>query len=269
MRISLFSAVVLGSAFSAFAQTPAVSAGGVVNGASFTAGQVVAPGSLISIFGSNLGSGTAQADTVPLSTTLGGVSVSFNNVAAPLNLVVGGASSQVNAQLPWNVLPAGTTSGTVNVVVTAGGVASAPVAVQVGPASPGVFAVNFGAGAAIAINTDGTLAAAAGSISGLTTHAAKAGDTIVLLCTGLGAVTPTIASGANSTDTLRTAVNTPQVMVGGQSATVAFAGLSPQFVGVNQINFTVPSGVTGNTLPLQLVQGGITTTNQVTIAVGS
>jgi uncharacterized protein (TIGR03437 family) len=52
------------------------------------------------------------------------------------------------------------------------------------------------------------------------------------------------------------------------SAPVEFSGLSPQFVGVNQLNVRVPAGVTpGNTVPLQISIGGLTSTNQVTIAV--
>ena len=61
------------------AQVPTVADGGVLNGASFAKGQAVTPGSLISIFGSNLASHIAQADTIPLSNTLGGVSVQFVN----------------------------------------------------------------------------------------------------------------------------------------------------------------------------------------------
>jgi len=46
------------------AQVPSVADGGVLNAASFVRGQAVAQGSLISIFGSNLASRLAQADSV-------------------------------------------------------------------------------------------------------------------------------------------------------------------------------------------------------------
>ena len=59
----------------ALAQTPAVSTGGVVNGASFVSGQPITGGSLVSIFGSNFASSIAGADSIPLSTSLGGVTV--------------------------------------------------------------------------------------------------------------------------------------------------------------------------------------------------
>ncbi len=44
----------------------------------------VVPGSLVSIFGSNLAAPTAEAGAIPLSLGLGGVSVLFNGLSAPL-----------------------------------------------------------------------------------------------------------------------------------------------------------------------------------------
>jgi hypothetical protein len=73
LKFWALSAIIL--AFPAFAQTPAVSSGGVVNAASFAQGQAVVPGSLVSIFGTNLAAGLAQADSIPLSNSLNGASV--------------------------------------------------------------------------------------------------------------------------------------------------------------------------------------------------
>jgi len=255
-------ALVLAAA--AYSQAPAVSPGGVINAASGAAlTDPVAPGSLVSIFGSNLAGGLAQADSIPLSTALNGVGVKFNNIDAPLLFVSGG---QINAQLPWNVLSSGT-AGTAQVVVTRNGQSSAPQNVNVGPFSPGIFAVN---NIAIAINPDGTVAAAPGAIPGLNTHAAKIGDPggLVILCTGLGAVDVNVPNGANSIDTLRNAKTIPTVLIGGKAATVVFAGLSPQFVGVNQINVAIPAGTpTGDKVSLQIQVGGITTSANITMAV--
>jgi uncharacterized protein (TIGR03437 family) len=246
---------------SAYAQTPAVSAGGVSNAANGIS--PVAPGSLVSIYGSELAAGLAQADTIPLATTMSNISVTFNGVPAPLLFVSGG---QINAQLPWNVLSSGTV-GTASVVVTRNNQASAPQSLQVGPFSPGIFAIG---NIAVAINSDGSIAAPAGSIPGIATKPAKIGDPggLVILCTGLGAVDPPAVNGADSLDALRTATTTPTVLIGGKAATVVFAGMSPQFVGVNQINVAVPSGTpTGDAVSLQLSLGGMTTTATVTIAV--
>jgi len=257
----------LALAIAAAAQTPSVSPGGVVNSASFDKTMPVTPGSLISIFGSNLAATTATADSIPLSTVLGNVSVSVNGIPAPLNGVFHTSTGdQLNAQLPWNVQ-----TGTAQVVVTNNGAVSPPQNLQVGPFSPGIFSVNFGVGQAIAINNpDGSLAAPAGSIPGLSTRPAKIGDPggVIILATGLGAVTPPVANGANSTDALRTTVTTPVVLVGGVPAQVVFSGLSPGFVGVNQINILLAPGTpVGNKVSLQIQIGGLTSTDQVTMAV--
>ena len=114
---------------------------------------------------------------------------------------------------------------------------------------------------------DGTLAWPAGAVPGLTTHPAKIGDSVIVYATGLGAVANPPADGENSLDQLRPNLVTPQVMIGGVSAQVGFAGLSPQFVGVNQINVTVPNVAPGNSVPFQIVLGGITTSDSVTMAV--
>src|SRR5256885_13129719 len=93
--------LVLTLCIAAHSQTPSVTPGGVINAASGAAvTDPVAPGSLVSIFGSTLASGLAQADSIPLSTSLNNVSVTFNNITSPLLFVIGG---QLNAQLPWNL----------------------------------------------------------------------------------------------------------------------------------------------------------------------
>ena len=104
------------------------------------------------------------------------------------------------------------------------------------------------------------------SIPGLVTRPAKSGDTIIVYATGLGAVSPSIDNGAAPGDILRNTSVKAQVLIGGKSADVPFSGLSPQFVGVNQLNVTVPS-VGAGVIPLQINAGGVISTNQVTIAV--
>jgi uncharacterized protein (TIGR03437 family) len=252
------------------AQPPAIASGGIVNGATFSSGPV-APGSIASIFGSNLAGSLATASTVPLSTALADVNVTINGQPAPLYFVSPDqagkpGTGQINIQIPYDVLPAGTSSGSVNVVVTrttAG--ASQPAAVQIAALAPGILQAS---GHAIAINSDGTLAAAPSSIPGLTTHAATAGDVLIIYATGLGAVTPSVANGANAQDQLRRTNVTPVILIGGIQAEVQFSGLTPQFTGVNQVNVKVPSGVAaGDSVPLQIQEGSITTSNQVTIAI--
>lgn len=265
----LLAILVLSSAV--FAQSPAVSAGGVLNAASFDTTMPVTPGSLISIFGSNLAVGTAIADSIPLSASLGNVSATVNGIAVPLYFVTHTPSfDQINAQLPW-----GTPTGAVQLVVTNNGVASTPQSIQVGPFSPGIFTVaGSGSGQAAVFNAvDYTYAAPAGSIPGLSTKPAVIGDPngVFLYATGLGPVSPSVADGAAaSTTQVSNTATMPVVMVGGVQAQVVFSGLAPGDVGVNQVNFLLaPNTPTGNAVSLQIVVGGMTSTDKVTMAVAS
>ncbi len=265
--ISFGVVLVLCSACAAVAQTPVVAQGGVLNGASFVKGQAVAPGSLVSIFGTNLASSNSVANTIPLSTSLSNVSVSFGGVKAPLIGVFHDAvnGDQINAQLPWEV-----SAGTTNVVVTNGSNSSAAVSVAVGP-SPGIFA--FGTQAIAYGNSDGIIAAASGAIQGLTTHPAKINDptTLVILATGLGPVNPPLQTGNIVTDgQVHNTATIPVVTVGNVPAQVVFSGMTPQFVGVYQINIVIAPGTpTGNAIPVQISMGGVTTPSSITIAVSN
>lgn len=255
----------------ALCQAPVIVDGGVLNAASFdkTAGANLAPGQLISIFGSDLASGLQLNDTVPLSTSLSdSVSVKFNGIQAGLDFVSPG---QINAQLPWNVLPDGVGAGTATVVVTRNGTASAQAVVNIGATAPGIFAVSFGTGYAIAINSaDAQLAAPAGAIPGLATHPAKVGDVLIVYATGLGPVDIPIANGGiPPAGQLANTIARPTVFIGGVPAGVFFSGMTPQFPGVNQLNIQIPAGVsTGASIPLQIqVGGGPRSTSAVIIAI--
>ncbi|MGH9785338.1 MAG: hypothetical protein ACRD88_14245, partial [Terriglobia bacterium] len=91
---------------------------------------------------------------------------------------------------------------------------------------------------------------------------------ISIFGTGLGAVSPRVASGAAAPSSpLSQTTQTPTVLIGGVSAPVSFSGLAPGFVGLYQINVEVPANApTGNAIPVVLSIGGVTS-NTVTIAV--
>ena len=182
---------------------PSISAGGVVSNATYQAGQGLATGTLVSIFGTQMASTVAFADSIPLATQLANTSVSFNGVAAPLLYV---SSGQINAQLPYEVLPPGT-SGTVNVTVTSNGQTSTAQSVVVGQFSPGIFMINQYATAVITTDPSspryGAFAAPVGAIPGVATFPAVTNDVLTIYAAGLGAVTPSIPSGHTSTDALR------------------------------------------------------------------
>jgi uncharacterized protein (TIGR03437 family) len=240
------------------AGVPVVSA--ALNAASFSVNPGLTNGALGSIFGTGLAATTAQASSIPLPISLAGVSVTIGGVPAPLLFV---STTQINLQVPWTLQ-----FGQADVIVTSNGSASAGFRATIYSLSPAIFATQAGAGQAIAINPDGSLAAPGGSIPGLATRPAKLGEAIIILATGLGLVTPAISTGAASSDTLRRTILTPSVFIGGVPATVSFSGLSPQFVGVYQLNVVVPD-VPAGVVTLQIDEAGNRSSDKVTMAVAN
>jgi len=291
---SLVAILVLGSVVAAYSQTPVIDpTRAALNSASFATGQPVAPGSLVSIFGTNLASSMAVAQSIPFSTSLSNVKVTFNGIPAAISGVFPNPATgdQINAQVPWEILPLlpPGTNGTIQMVVTTNNGASAPQNVTVAPAAPGIFAITLsagqvvgsGLGQAIAYgNSDGIIAAPAGAITGLSTHPAKINDpsTLVILATGLGAVNSTVNDGDVPSVITSNTMTTPTVLVGNVPAQVVFSGMVGRdntgkafgFVGVYQINVIIASGTpTGDAIPLQIQMNGFTSTNKVTIAVSN
>ena len=95
-----------------------------------------------------------------------------------------------------------------------------------------------------------------------------AGDVATIYCTGLGTVDPAVPEGvAASTTVLSRTTNPVTVTIGGQNAAVAFAGLAPGFVGLYQVNVSVPAGLNaGDSVPVVLSTSG-QTSPPVTISV--
>jgi uncharacterized protein (TIGR03437 family) len=269
---------------------PTFAAAGFTDAAAF--GAPPSPGGLASLFGT-FDTTLDVATAIPLPRVLGNnVQVRFQvnapaaaqsaaisaggvNQAAQIQLpapLLFVSPTQINLQIPWEVSIA---SGTVTAIVSVNGADSAPVQLPVGPVSPGVFTFDFGPGRAVAINPDGSVAHPAGSVPGLTSRPAVAGAPITLFVTGLGVTSPGGVTGDDSYDAagnfVRRDTATPAtVRIGGMNAPVVFSGLSPEFVGVFQINATVPAGVTpGNQVPLVIEIGGRVSRNDVTIAVAA
>ncbi len=239
---------------------PGLPANGIVDAAAGNA--TVAPGSIISLYGTDLAPAVAVAERLPLPTQLAGVSVRIGDRFAPLYFVSPG---QINAMVPFEV------SGNVRVQVIAGNAStSAQVNVNLSAASPRMFSINqqgTGQGAIQIANTV-IFAAPSNSIPGVQARPARRGEFLTIYCSGLGAVSNTPVSGAASSGTtLSTTTTVPSVTVGGVAATPTFAGLAPGFVGLYQINLAVPAGTaSGSSVQIVITMGGVTS-NTVTIAV--
>jgi len=217
---------------------PQFSSAGVVHAASFEQGLVA--GSLASIFLSGVreSAGITRAQQVPLPLSLDGVSVSMDGVAAPLLAVanVNGAE-QINVQAPWNLLD----EDTALVIVTADGVSSEPVEVDVMRAQPGVFLID-GEQPAIQHNIGfGTVTA---------TSPLRSGECGVAYLTGLGEVRNLPPTGDAAATSDATTLRMVEATLDGQPTEVVFAGLAPGFVGLYQVNFRVPENARDGLLEL-------------------
>jgi uncharacterized protein (TIGR03437 family) len=218
---------------------PKVASGGILNAASLATGPV-APGSIVSIFGSGMAGGTGQSDTVPVSTTVAGARLTLNGVAMPLFYVSPG---QINAQVPYE-----TATGTANLVVAASGVSGAPVPLSVAPAAPGIF--QLGNNRAAMQNADYSINS--------DNNPAKVGSAVTIYLTGQGPLDHTIATGAVASpdaNPLYSATLPTTVTIGTTAAKVAFAGLTPGMVGLMQVNAVVPDMPPG-AYPLVVTIGG-------------
>jgi uncharacterized protein (TIGR03437 family) len=144
-----------------------------------------------------------------------------------------------------------------------------PVAAQITQFFPALYGFNLGTAQAIAVNVDGTVTAAVGAIQGVTSHPANPGDTILLYASGLGALDqPPPPDGINSIDKLRRTLNQLTATIGGATAKVDFAGLSPQFTGVYQVNLVIPAGLTASdAMPVLISMGGVKSPDALTVAV--
>ena len=229
---------------------PSIAQGGIVDAAQFQ--PVLARGGIGSIFGSNLAGEVAIASETPLPTELEGARVEVNGIPAPLFFV---SANQFNFQMPFEAPP----SGEVEVRVIRDGESSPPVTATLSEYAPAVF-INPNTGEPIIQrHPDGALITVA--------NPAQPGDVLIVSITGIGGLTNAPASGEPSpASPLASANLTPVVTVGGASAQVFFAGLTPFFVGLGQVNIQLPSdfaqtaalrtgAAQGTTLPLVIAFG--------------
>lgn len=236
---------VLGQNYAAAYQPPVLKS--ITNAADDTA--KVAPGGLISVWGTNMSPVSVVASQVPLSTSLGQSCLSVAGTPVPLLFVSG---TQINAQLPNTVL------GNENVTVHTPGGVSNSLAFEVNSAAPSVFL------SGVAGTTTGlaTVFRAANNQIVNATNPIRQGDTLVIWLTGMGLTSPAVTPGlAAPTSPLASVTVPPTVTLGGTQLTVEYAGRAPGEVGVDQLNVFVPSSVTqGSSEPLVITQGGSSTT---------
>jgi len=223
-----------------------VTAGGVQHGASFVLGAPIAPGTLITLKGLNLANADSATSEVPLPTLWNGTQVFLGTEALPLLYT---ASGQVNVQVPYDV-PVNTQY---QVTVQRENVKSLPEQLVVAEAQPGIFTTDAsGSGQGVIFHGDGVTLAQPGS-------PASEGETVTIECTGLGVVTPDVPAGTPAPDSpVSSTVNSVAVTIGGVDAQATVGTLIPGRPGVYSVTAIVPSGVSGDTVPVVVTVAGQT-----------
>jgi uncharacterized protein (TIGR03437 family) len=211
---------------------PQTSQGAVVNGATFGTGPI-APGEIVTIFGSNLGPPqlvTLQLtpDGLRVSNSLAGTRVRFDGVPAP---VLYTSDGQVSVVVPFAL--AGHPTTTLQVEYDAQ--VSDPLLLPVAASSPGIFTSDAsGRGQAAVLNQDYSVNSA--------TRPAARGSVIIVYATGAGQTIPVSEDGRIvGSDVLPAPVQSVSARVAGLNADVLYGGAAPGLVsGVLQVNVRIP-----------------------------
>ena len=234
---------------------------GIVNAASFSPITTsYAPGELVSIFGQFSGVATAGISSLPVATTLGGVQVLINGIAAPVFYV---SATQITAMIPYEV-----TGGSATFKVLANGATSNPVTVYLDLSAPGVYtSTQNGIGAGAVLHANYTPVT--------TASPAQPGETVLLYLNGLGITTPQVADGAAAPAT-PLSIFTGDLLLflddsvgNGVDPAIQFAGLAPGYAGLYQINFTLPTRGLQNGNVFIGIETDQATTEMATIAVSN
>jgi adhesin/invasin len=219
-------------------------------------GAALAPGTVVEIFGANLTTRSpVKFHSLPLPTSLNGTSITIGGLKAPLYYV---SKTQIDAQVPYELEP----GRQYEIVVNVNGTFTVPDHISLVAAAPGLAATSDGR--VLAEHANGKLITAA--------HPALANETIVLFLVGMGEVTPAVASGMPAPTKKLTHVTTAPVVTldntAGPSQGIKFAGLTPGFVGLYQVNFVVPAGAKPGTHQIEVSQGSFHS-NSATLPVGN
>ena len=252
-----FAALLILCSMQAIAQ-PKITAGSVVNAASYLPNGLpssgVAQGAIFSITGTGLGTAGSAPATYPLTTNLNGTAVQVTVAGTPVDALILSATDKLVTAL----LPSTTPVGSGTVTVSNSGTASASAPISVVASSFGIYTVNPGG------TGPGMITQADGATPVTLTAPAMPGTPLILTGTGLGAyagdeTNPPVGVDLSSTVTL---------YVGNQPAAISYAGRSMTVpnAGVDEIDFTVPAGANGCYVPVAAVVNGVVS-NFVSISV--
>lgn len=231
--------------------------GNVVNAAQ--PGAEIAPNTFASIQGGSLAPTTrswtaADFNGNNLPTSLDGVGVTVNGQPAFVYFV---SPRQINFLTPANMA----VGSPAQIVVNDGALNSVTMSVPTAGFGPAFFLL--GGKYAAAIHADGKVVGPTTLVANNSTPA-KAGETIALYATGLGATIPGVANGVVVSAPAETAA-LPTVIIGTTAAQVTYGGLIS--AGLYQINVVVPANAASGDNPVSVSLGGFTSPVGAMVAV--
>ncbi|QQS48336.1 MAG: hypothetical protein IPM66_06765 [Acidobacteriota bacterium] len=230
-----------------------------VSAASFNGGGL-APDSIASIFGIDLAEGVEVAGSVPLPTSLLGTSVKMTDSSGtemdvPLFFV---SPSQINILIPGETAP-----GRARLVITNARNISQEAAVWINPVAPGLFTAN---------------AAGTGAPAAILLRVKADGEQSfepVAFYDEFGNVTPSPIRFGEATDQLflilfatgvrKGALEDVRVSIAGLEIPVLFAGEQGGFVGLDQVNLSLPRELAGRGEVLLRLEADQWMANQVSL----
>jgi uncharacterized protein (TIGR03437 family) len=233
---------------------PTISTNGVVDAASFSLGQGLAPGSYISIYGSNLSDTMLVFSTPYLPLSLANVSVSFDvpsrNISVPghLHFV---SPTHLNVQIPWEL--AGLSSAQMK--VSLGWFSTAVYTLPLNDYAPACFEypeASTGRSLIAALDENYKLVGSSNPV--------LRGHAVQMYVNGLGPIeegNQPPSGEATPAQPLAWARLRPTVTIGGKSAETQFWGLAPYFVGLYQLNVFVPAEVDPGIQPVVITVNGV------------
>jgi uncharacterized protein (TIGR03437 family) len=238
----------------------------VVDDVNFVAGDPVAPGGWVAVFGEQLHTGAAVISTVsPIGTSLGGANVFVNNVAAPLYYV---SETQINFAMPY-----GTPAGEAQVRVDRDGQKGNTVTVKVVPQAPRLLHFSVpGLDDYAEAYLNNTTTFAIPVTQGIASSPAQVGDVVVFFGFGLGQTTPPQSDGIPAAS--GTIGGSPKMILGqsslpesGATLVPEYIGVTPGIVGVYQINVRIPPAIPRGKISAMLDMGNGVFSNRLHIQV--
>jgi uncharacterized protein (TIGR03437 family) len=217
-----------------------VPANAIVNAASYAPGLPL-PGGLASVFLRDLNSVGVIGTGSPLPTELAGVSILVGGAPAPILAIepLATGMQQINFQVPFEAA-----SNAVEIRYQGASVFAFPQT-----AAPGIFTLSDGS-AAIQHSADYSLVTAS--------NPARPGEVIIVYATGLGKVSPAMASGVAATGA---AAAKPSACAGAfvpsTLGSALYAGLTPGFVGLYQLNIQLPQDLPAGSTQVSITQFSI------------